>query len=189
MIQDLSNINKIINDEGLDICVVSYGGSGSNELVDILEKNGYKCRSKTWVKILCHCPEPIKIDIPIIYIYRNVIDAFFSTKRRGFWSINQQKLSNNSNVQLSDKNFLKLMLDQFIKWKNSNLSNILFVNYKDCFDDNFKIKLGNFLNNKNLIEIPFKYKDPKTKYDINNIDQRLQKIFLDNQSIIEETQN
>jgi hypothetical protein len=189
MIQDLTNINDIIKNEGLEICIVSYGGSGSNELTDILEMNGYKCRTPTYCKILCHCPVPIKIDIPIIYIYRDIIDAFFSQKRRGrdLWAINQQKLSNNLNTQLTDNIFFNLMVNQFIQWKNSNLSNVLFVNYKECFDDNFKIKLENFLGNNNLSGIPFTYKKPKTKYNINEIDPRLKKIFLENKTIIEET--
>lgn len=68
-LEDSNEINNIIKSEGLEICVVSYGGCGCNELVDILEKNGYKCRTLIWDNLLCHCPEPINIDIPIIYIY------------------------------------------------------------------------------------------------------------------------
>jgi len=190
MIQDLTNINQILKDEGLEICVISYGGSGSNELTDILELNGYKCRTSTYHNI-CHCSIPIEIDIPIIYIYRNMIDAFFSQKRRerkmGHWSINQQKLSNNKNTKLSDRNFLNLMTNQFISWKNSNLQNVLFLNYNECFDENIKTKIGNFLKNNNLIGFPFTYKEPKTKYNINEIDPRLKKLFLEYQHIIDQT--
>lgn len=186
MFQDLTNINQILKDEGLEICVISYGGSGSNELTDILEMNGYKCRTSTYLNI-CHCPVPIEIDIPIIYIYRNMIDAFFSQKRRGHWSINQQKLSNNKNTKLSDKNFLNLMANQFINWKNSNLPNILCIHYNECFNDSIKTKLENFLGNNNLSGFPFVYKEPKTKYDINNIDPRLKKLFLEYKNIIDQT--
>jgi hypothetical protein len=188
MYQDFTNINQILKDEGLEICVISYGGSGSNELTDILEMNGYKCRTPTYVNI-CHCPVLIEIDIPIIYIYRNIIDAFFSQKRRGLWTINQQKLSNNLNTKLSDRNFLNLMSNQFTSWKNSNLQNILFVNYDECFNDNFKIKLENFLKNNNLSGLPFIYKEPKTKYNINEVDPRLKKLFLEYQDIIDQTKN
>jgi hypothetical protein len=189
MIQDLTNINDIIKNEGLEICVISYGGSGTNELIDILEMNGYKCKTPTYSKILCHCPVPIKIDIPIIYIYRNIIDAFFSQKRRGrdLWAANQQKLSNNLNTKLTDRNFLNLMANQFTSWKNSNLQNILFINYNECFDDNFKIKLEIFLKNPNLCGLPFTYKEPKTKYNINEIDPRLKKLFLEYQNVIDQT--
>lgn len=110
-------------------------------------------------------------------------------KRRGFdlWRTNQIKLSNNSETELSDRNLLELMINQFIKWKNSNLNNILFINYKDCFDINIKITIQNFLNNENLNYLPFIFKKPKTVYDINNIDNRLKKIFEKHKEIIEET--
>jgi hypothetical protein len=186
MYQDLTNINQILKDEGLEICVISYGGSGTNELIDTLAMNGYKCRTPTHANI-CHCPVPIEIDIPIIYIYRNMIDAFFSQKRRGLWTVNQQKLSNDKNTKLSDRNFLNLMANQFISWKNSNLKNILFINYNECFNDNIKIKIQIFLGNNNLIGFPFEYKEPKTKYDINEIDPRLTKLFLKYKSVIEQT--
>ena len=39
LVQDLSNIKKIVNEEGLDVLVVSYGGSCSNTLVNTLQKN------------------------------------------------------------------------------------------------------------------------------------------------------
>lgn len=190
MYQDFTNINQILKDEGLEICVISYGGSGTNELINILEMNGYKCRTPTYDNI-CHCSVPIEIDIPIIYIYRNMIDAFFSQKRRGveLWTINQKKLSNNLNTKLSDRNFLNLMSNQFTNWKNSNLQNVLFVNYNECFNYNFKIKLEKFLKNDNLSGLPFIYKEPKTKYDINNIDPRLKKLFLEYKDIIDQTKN
>lgn len=191
MIQDLTIINQIIKKENLDICVVSYGGSGSNELVDILEKNGYRCRTPTWETILCHCSEPLNIDIPIIYIYRNLIDAFFSMKRRGylFCQTNQRKMANTNDIIYSDKIFIRLMLNQFLKWKNCNFKNVLLINYKDCFNDNIKNTLENFLNNKNLKHLPFIYKEPKTNFDINEIDDRLKKIFDEYKLLIEETKN
>ncbi len=188
MIQNLTDINQIIKIEKLDICVVSYGGSGSNEMVDNLEKNGYRCRTPTWEKLLCHCSEPLNIDIPIIYIYRNLIDAFFSMKRRGYdlCKVNYQKLSNNKNVIYSDRKFIESMLNQFLKWKNSNLKNVLFINYKDCFNNNIKNTLETFLNKK-LQHFPFIYKTPKTSFDINNIDIRLKNIFNEYKLLIEET--
>lgn len=82
---------------------------------------------------------------------------------------------------------VNLMSNQFINWKNSNLSNVLFVNYKECFDDNFKIKLENFLENYNLYGIPFTYKEPKTKYNIDDIDPKLKKLLLEYEDIINQT--
>jgi hypothetical protein len=48
MICNLENINNKIKNEGLELLVVSYGGSCSNTLCDNLEKNGYNCKSKTY---------------------------------------------------------------------------------------------------------------------------------------------
>lgn len=50
MICDLRYANSLINNQGLDILVVSYGGSCSNLLVDTLEKNGYRCNAKYGIK-------------------------------------------------------------------------------------------------------------------------------------------
>jgi hypothetical protein len=67
-IYNLENIPKAVKNEGLNIVVVCYGGCSSNTLIDTLEKSGYKCRSPVYADILCHCPEPVNLDIPIIYI-------------------------------------------------------------------------------------------------------------------------
>jgi hypothetical protein len=83
MICNLNNANDIIKSEGLDVLVISYGGCCSNILVDYLEKNNFKCRTEIWDKILCHCPEYIECDIPIIYLYDNPIKSFLSMKNRG----------------------------------------------------------------------------------------------------------
>lgn len=187
MIHNLNNINSIVAEEKLDILVVSCGGSGSNNLVDILEQNGYKCRSPIWIDLLCHCPTPINVDIPIIYIYRNIIDAFFSIKRRGYWGINQRKLSNNKNVTLSDRNLFESMAKQFTNWKNSNLRNLLFIHYDECFNDSIKEKLSSFLNNNNLINLPSLYKTPKTNYNLKELDIRLINLFNMNKEVIEES--
>ena len=122
MICDLDNINEIIMKEGLNLLVVSYGGSASNLLTDTLEKNNYKIKTKTWHEILCHCPHYIETDVPIIYIYDNPIKSFLSVKRRGLQKINQKKMSNNNNVSFSDENFIKVMINQFNNWTNQKLS-------------------------------------------------------------------
>jgi len=51
MICDLNNINDIIDKEGLNLLVVSYGGSCSNTLINILEQNNYKCNTNIWRRI------------------------------------------------------------------------------------------------------------------------------------------
>ena len=129
MICDLRYANSLIDNQGLDILVVSYGGSCSNLLVDTLEKNSYKCKCKIWDKILCHCPVYIKTKIPVIYIYDNPIKAFLSMKNRGkdYWDTNQKKLSNNKNIKLSDENLLELMFHQFYSWIRESNKNMLVI--------------------------------------------------------------
>jgi hypothetical protein len=168
MICDLSNINNlnnIIKKEGLNLLVVSYGGSCSNTLVDYLQKNNYKCNSHTWEKILCHCPHYIDVNIPIIYIYDNPIKSFMSVKRR-YFSINQKKLNNNKNINISDENLISLMIQQFNSWTNIKRTNVLVIKSCELFEANIVTKLENFLNKK-INYFPIVYSNPKT--DINTI--------------------
>ena len=99
IVENLENVSEIILKEGLQILVISYGGSGTNTLVNTLQKSNYKCISDIWSKLLCHCPKYIDCDVPIIYIYDNPIKSFLSMKRRGtgIYDVNQRKLSNNNN--------------------------------------------------------------------------------------------
>ena len=169
MICDLTNINDIIKEQGLNLLVVSYGGCCSNTLVQNLEKNNYKCITQIWDKILCHCPHYIEIDIPIIYIYDTPIKSLISMKNRGcgIWDLNQKKMSNNNNVVLSDENLLKLMIDQFNSWTNVKRDNVLVIKSCELFENNIVNKLENFLKKK-INNFPILYKNPKT--NIENIE-------------------
>jgi len=160
-------VNKIIKKEEIDVCIVSYGGSCSNILAELLEENGYKCRTNIWHKILCHCPEYIKMDIPVIYIYDNIMKSYLSMKRRGngVWDLNQQKLSNNKEVFLSDENLFQLMIKQYRSWTCKKKSNILLVKTSELFQSDIKIKLQNFLRNENMKHFPIEYIPPKTSID------------------------
>jgi hypothetical protein len=170
-IHNLDNINDDIKKNGrLDILVVSYGGSCSNALANQLEKNGYKCKTKLWDKILCHCPTYIDINIPIIYIYDNPIKSFLSQKKRGsgIWDVNQKKLSNNLNIELSDENLLKLMIDQFNSWTNVKRDNVLIIKANEIFEDGIVNKLEKKLRKK-ISHFPIKYKQPTIKHkDLEN---------------------
>lgn len=177
MICNFKNIKDIVKKEGLNLLVVSYGGSISNTLVYEMEKNNYKCRTTTWEKILCHCPRYIDLDIPIIYIYDNPIKAFMSMKNRGngYWDVNQQKLSNNTNVPLSDENLMKLMINQFKSWADIKRSNVLVIKSSELFQHTIVSKLENFLKNK-INYFPIQYNNPKT--NINSIfNEELNKLF------------
>jgi hypothetical protein len=154
--------------EGMDVCVICYGGCGSNTLVDTLEKNGLHCRTHLWDKIFCHCPEPIDTKgIPIIYLYRDPREAFLSMKRRPeIWVINQKKLTNCSDCILSDENLLQAMLCQFSLWSQyakENTDKVLLVRYEELFQPDIREKLSFFLNIDpvSLVGFPMKYKPPK----------------------------
>ena len=172
MICDLNNINDIIKNENLDVLVISYGGSCSNTLVSYLEKNNFKCYTKIWGKILCHCPHYIECDIPIIYIYDNPIKSFLSMKNRGngIWDTNQQKMSNDINVVLSDKNLIECMINQFNNWTNIKRNNVCVIKSCELFENNIVDKLENFFKKK-IYHFPISYKNPKTNIEnIENIE-------------------
>ena len=165
-----NEINNIIKQQGLNLLVVSYGGSMSNTLVNVLEKNNYTCKTKIWHNILCHCPHYIDIDIPIIYVYDNPIKSFLSMKKRGhgYWDINQKKLSNSNNIKLSDENLIKLMLDQFNSWTHIKRPNVLIIKSSELFEKTIVDKLETFLQKK-IFHFPISYSEPKTTHvDIEN---------------------
>lgn len=166
MICNLNLVNEIIKSECLDVLVISYGGCCSNTFVDYLEKNNFKCRSEIWDKILCHCPEYIECDIPIIYIYDNPIKSFLSMKNRGegIWDINQQKMSNDKNALLSDNNLMELMINQFNNWTNIKRNNVYVIKCCELFENNIVDKLE-FILKKKLNHFPIPYKNPKTNIE------------------------
>jgi len=168
MIEQFKNYNIFnkINQAKMTVCVVCYGGCASNMMVDNLEKNGFKCRSDIWTKLLCHSPEIIHTTIPIIYVYRDPVQAYLSMKRRGsgIWDINQRKLSNNNNVKLSDENLLQLMIRQFKMWvdfknKHPNVK-LMIVKYEELFDPNFNTIIESFMNKQNMKHFPIEYNKP-----------------------------
>jgi hypothetical protein len=179
-IMNLSKINERILEEKLDIAVISFGGCSSNTLCDILEKNGYKVRSKIYGKILCHCPSPIKLNIPIIYVYRDPREALLSMKRRGkgFWDVNQRKLSNSTNINYSDGNLLRLMIQQFNKWTNFKDNRMIILKYEELFNESISDKLKLFLDNDKLTNFPITYNKPHINSSVvDTIDNGFKKLF------------
>ena len=169
---DFANINNIVKEEKIQLCVISYGGSCSGLLVNTLEKNGYLIHTRTWGSILCHCPEYITLDIPIIYIYDNIIKSYLSVKNRGtgWYDVNQQKLSNNYNVELSDENLLSLMIKQYNSWTEKKDKNVLIIKSNELFEGSILEKLQTFLKNPSLQYFPIKFITPKT--NINNMEEK-----------------
>ncbi len=177
---NLNELNETVKKEKLDLAVVCFGGCCSNTLNDILEKNGYKVKSKVFDKILCHCPTPVKLDIPIIYLYRDPRESLLSMKRRGkgYWDVNQRKLSNSKKVNYSDGNLLKLMIDQFYKWTSYKDNKMIIIKYEELFEESVVEKLKIFLNNDELTNLPVPYKEPHTNQNIlETIDDNLKNLF------------
>tara|TARA_B110000208_G_C11690965_1_gene402247 strand:- start:142 stop:735 length:594 start_codon:yes stop_codon:yes gene_type:complete len=170
---NFKNVSQQINKEGLDLLVVSYGGSASNTLVNTLEKEGYNCKTALWHHVLGHCPKYIDCDIPIIYIYNNPIKAFLSMKRRGFDDPNQKKLSNCDHVKRSDETLLKLMIKQFHEWTDIKRDNVLIIHTDELFKDSIIGKLNTFLKTT-VRHFPIEYRTPKT--NTNNITEKLNKL-------------
>lgn len=195
MIEDFSEnkIQNIIREEGLEVCVISYGGCGSNRLTQKLMHNNYKAKTTIWDKILCHCPEIIRFDIPIIYIYRNPIHALLSMKRRGhgIWDKNQKKMSNNSEIELSDENLLQLMIRHFNMWTTCDFNCILIIKYEELFRDTIIHKLSGFLDNPNLLHFPVDYIEPNITDDYisENIDESTKQLFVKYEKEINEINN
>jgi hypothetical protein len=162
MICDLRDISNKIKEEGMDLLVVSYGGSASNTFTQHLEKNNYKITTPTWHQILCHCPHYIDIPIPMIYVYDNPIKSFLSMKRRGsgYWDLNQQKLSNCTDIELSDDNLMKLMKQQFESWTIPR-ENVLVVQSCELFEPPIVEKLEKFLKTT-IHHFPIAYTTPNT---------------------------
>ena len=151
---NIKHLPRQIVEEKLDIAVVCYGGCGSNQLVDLLEENGYHLKTVMWDKIICHPLEEIETSIPIIYIYRDPRDAFLSMKRRNLLVVNQQKLQNNLNAKLNYETMLQTMIQQFDNWTKVPRPNKLIISYEDLFMPQIKETLCRFLQNPHLKGFP-----------------------------------
>jgi len=176
IIANLNDVPKIVNKEGLELLIISYGGSNSNTLVKNLELEGFTCQTNIWHKLLCHSPIYIDCNIPVIYIYDDPRKSFLSMKNRGhgFYDTNQQKLSNNKNCTISDENLLELMIKQFHDFTDTKRENVLIINSQELYKEGIVTKLNTFLN-KNVKHFPIKWKKPKTS--LHNINIETQKLF------------
>ena len=82
----------------------------------------------------------------------------------GIWDINQQKMSNDINVILSDKNLIELMIKQFNNWTNVKRHNVCVIKSCELFEHNIVDKLEFFLKKK-LYHFPIPYETPKTNIE------------------------
>jgi hypothetical protein len=149
---DKETLERLVYEQKLDVLVVSFGGCCSNALVDVLEKNGFKCRSAIWKKILCHSPMFLDLEIPTIYIYGDPIESYMSMKRRGdgFWLANQKKMSNGRIKRGNGGNLLDLMRTQFDIFTSQSSKKVLVVDKNSLFsnEQGLKTLLHGFLGSE-----------------------------------------
>ena len=176
IIKDLNTIPTAVNQEGLEVLVISYGGCNSNTLVTYLELEGIICKTPIWRKLLCHCPTYINCNIPVIYVYDDPKKSFLSMKRRGkgYYDTNQQKLSNDKNCKISDENLLELMIKQFHDFTCTKRENVLIINSKELYKEGVVTKLKKLLN-LNVKHFPVKWIEPRTS--LHNIKKKTQQLF------------
>lgn len=62
----------------------------------------------------------------------------------GIWDVNQQKLTNNKDVELSDENLLKSMIEQFNSWTSVKKNNVLILKSCELFKYDIVNKLETF---------------------------------------------
>ena len=180
MIYNFKNLGVDFYLQRQEICVISYGGCCSNSLVDALEANGYRIRTDLWRDIICHCPFYFDMNIPVIYVYDNPIKSFLSMKKRGkgYWDVNQEKLSNNYDVKYSDENLLKLMIKQFKMWTKWKSPNLLVIRSEDLFKNNIVKRLSLFLKKSNLINFPLKYKKSNINLSLTKMLENEKELFI-----------
>lgn len=170
-------MQKRVEEEKLEVVVVSYGGACTNALVAALEKEGYVCSTETWKKKLCHSLEYLSwCSLPIIYIYDNPKKALLSVRRRQLQNTNQRKMMANleTKIKCSSNNLLKLMIMQFHNWTDIKRDNVLILHANELFTHEIVDKLSNFLHKK-VTHFPIKYKKPKT--DLNKVDAKTRQLF------------
>lgn len=165
VIMELDELIRRIKNEGLTLILVSCGGCGSNSLSKCLETNGFKVRTPIWHKSLCHYPKPFETTLPVIYLYRDLTKAFTSQKirGRGYWDVNQYKLTNTVPEKLSDEFLKDAMRTQYERWKaytddetktHKSVNKRLFISLEECLTSEGRDKLETFLGKK-LEAYPF----------------------------------
>lgn len=195
---DFEKLHEVMKRDGMKVCVISYGCCCTNAVADALQRDGFPTKTGMWRKILCHCPEYVKLGVPIIYIYDNPVKSFKSMKRRGqgIWDTNQKKLSNNELTDLSDQNLLTLMYRQFVSFTSVQRDDVLVLHSSELFQDDIKSKLSRFLRVDEgiLKSFPLKYVKPETKMIegraiLNETERSLLKLFQRFGDFIDEINN
>ncbi len=134
-------IPDLIEQEGMQVWLCSYGGSGTNMLADYLESKGFVIKTPSWHKLLCHYSMPVSLrsNIRAIYLFSDPILAFMSMIHRGqgFYDVNQRKMNNNTDIPISDETLIKSIINQYKNWTRGTMCNfpILALKYERLFDE------------------------------------------------------
>ena len=172
MIYQPEYIKKILNEQKLEVLVISYGGSCSEALQRALTNSNINsiiplhAEGHVEWEHAVHLPFYYKMNIPIIYVYDDIRKAFLSQKNRGkgWYDINQQKLANSKHQVSDDSTFLKLMNRQFNSFTNKYRPDVLILKSSDLFLHSVQMKISRFLGKK-ITTLPMKWIPPKTKND------------------------
>lgn len=169
---DINNIKNLVKEDGLKVCITSYGGSCSNALCDILNECGLTTNTFVWGSMLCHSPCYMDLGIPIIYIYDHPVKSFMSVKRRGLSKANYAKITNNPNSVYTPEKMIRSMINQFHSFTRENRDNVLVLHSKEIFQPGIAAKISDFLIKNGINEkiyndlngkLPLIYKHPSHK--------------------------
>jgi hypothetical protein len=171
MICDMNNVKDKVREDGLEVCIISYGGSCTNALCDILNECEIVTNTPVWGSILCHSPCYYELGIPIIYLYDHPIKSFMSVKRRGkLMLMNYSKMTNNLNAVYRPEKMLRSMINQFHSFTREKRDDVLVLHSKKLFQPNISSKISDFLIKNGMNEkiynnlnnkLPLIYKQPR----------------------------
>lgn len=152
----------------LDVWVCSFGGCGTNYLVDFLINHGLKAKSKEWDKRYCHSPVHIPTPIPTIYLYDDIRKSFLSQKRRKekVALVNIQKLSDFKIKDYDEELHLQLMFLQFFNWQKKE--GVFYISKDEMLkNENCKKELLTYCGIDVKFSVELKETRRKTEFDFN----------------------
>ena len=146
MICNMDTLKERVKNDGLEVCVTSYGGCCTNVLCEILNNCGIITNTPVWGDILCHSPCYVELGIPIIYLYDHPVKSFLSVKRRGkLIQMNYAKMTNNLNSVYTPEKMLRSMINQFHTFADTKRDNVLVLHSKELFQPGIASKIISFL--------------------------------------------
>lgn len=173
MICNMDTLKERVKNDGLEVCLTSYGGCCTNVLCEILNQCNIITNTPVWGDILCHSPCYVELGIPIIYLYDHPVKSFMSVKRRGkLMKMNYAKMTNNLDSVYTPEKMIRSMINQFHSFTRENRDDVLVLHSKELFQPDISSKLSNFLIRNGINEkiyndlngkLPLIYKHPSHK--------------------------